>query len=139
MVSFPSKIFKISLSEILLLSGLRVLTGEGNGVLVLVGKRNDGSEAESVVYKAGRPFLFECLCVEMAQLFCVSKNNMGSVHCCSSHPGVNDTASTSFVFPVLVWTSRLQCPSAPEVVNQWKEPKRNRAGGRGEDIEEQGE
>lgn len=128
MASFLSKSFNISLSEILLISGLCVLIGEGNGVLVLVSKRNDSSEAERVVYKAGRPclFVYECLCTEMAQLFFVSMNSMGT----SSHPGVNDTASLSSVFLVLVWTNKLQCPSAPEVVNQWKELKRHGERGR---------
>lgn len=58
----------MSLSEILLVRGLHIVAGEGNGVLVLVSKSSDDSEA---VCKAGRPFLFmcQCLCTEIYQLF----------------------------------------------------------------------
>jgi len=49
----------------------------------------------------------------MAWFFCVPKKSTSCVHYCSSHPGANDTASMSSVFPVPVWTDRLQCPSVP--------------------------
>lgn len=63
---FPEQVFKISLSEILLLRGLHVVEDE---VLFLVSKSSDGSEAQS-----RKAFLLcECLCAEMVHLF--SKNS----------------------------------------------------------------
>lgn len=92
MATFPSKVFKISLSEISLLRGLHAVASEGSGVLVLVSKSSDGLGAQS---RKGFLCVCEHLWAEMFQLF-----------------ATNSTQHLSSVLLLLVWANRLQCPRA---------------------------
>lgn len=108
MASFPCKVFKISLSEILLLRGLYVVAGEGSAVWSLSVKAAMVQKQSALCAKQEGPL---SLCVRASVQRCLLFSKK-SAQCLSS------------VFLLLFWTNRLQCTRALEAVNQWKEAKR---------------
>lgn len=103
MASFPSKVSKISLSEILLLRCLHVTAGEGSGVWSLSVKAVMVQKHSALCAKQEGPF---SLCVSASVQRCFSCS-LRTAQCLLS------------VFLLLIWTNRLQCTRALEAVNQW--------------------